>query len=110
MGTFFELEKAKAAKMRGMGSAFHQLCPRYNGTLTPTARTAIRLRETCFNSIPGEIVAQYTYKPVFDIFFYLDAKSRPFITCSAVHGVSKSVWDIKKCVHSCIVLFIFNTK
>ena len=29
-----------------MGSAFHQLCPRYSGTLTPTARTAIRLWET----------------------------------------------------------------
>ena len=26
-----------------MGSAFHQLCPRYNGTLTPTGPTAIRL-------------------------------------------------------------------
>ena len=29
-----------------MGSAFHQLCPRYNGTLTPTAPTATRLWET----------------------------------------------------------------
>ena len=29
-----------------MGSAFHQLCPRYSGTLTPTAPTAIRLCET----------------------------------------------------------------
>ena len=28
-----------------MGSAFHQLCPRYRGTLTPTAPTAIRLWE-----------------------------------------------------------------
>ena len=26
-----------------MGSAFHQLCPRYSGTLTPTAPTAFRL-------------------------------------------------------------------
>ena len=26
-----------------MGSAFHQLCPRYSGTLTPTAPTATRL-------------------------------------------------------------------
>ena len=26
-----------------MGSAFHQLCPRYSGTLTPTSPTAIRL-------------------------------------------------------------------
>ena len=24
-----------------MGSAFHQLCPRYSGTLTPTAPTAL---------------------------------------------------------------------
>ena len=33
--------------------AFHQLCPRYSGTLTPTAPTAIRLWETftfTFNS------------------------------------------------------------
>ena len=29
-----------------MGSAFHQLCPRYNGTLTPTAPTAIQLWDT----------------------------------------------------------------
>ena len=29
-----------------MGSAFYQLCPRYSGTLTPTAPTAIRLWET----------------------------------------------------------------
>ena len=28
-----------------MGSAFHQLCLRYSGTLTPTAPTAIRLWE-----------------------------------------------------------------
>ena len=29
-----------------MGSAFHQLCPRYSGTLTPTAPTVIRLWDT----------------------------------------------------------------
>ena len=29
-----------------MGSIFHQLCPRYSGTLTPTAPTAIRLWDT----------------------------------------------------------------
>ena len=29
-----------------MGSAFHQLCPRYSGTLTPTAPTANRPWET----------------------------------------------------------------
>ena len=29
-----------------MGSAFHQLCPRYSGTLTRTAPTTIRLWET----------------------------------------------------------------
>ena len=29
-----------------MGSAFHQLCPRYSGTLTPIAPTATRLWET----------------------------------------------------------------
>ena len=29
-----------------MGSAFHQLCPRYSGTLTSTAPTAIRLWDT----------------------------------------------------------------
>ena len=29
-----------------MGSAFHQLCPRYSGTLTPTAPTANRLWKT----------------------------------------------------------------
>ena len=29
-----------------MGSAFHQLCPRYNGTITPSTPTAIRLWKT----------------------------------------------------------------
>ena len=29
-----------------MGSAFHQLCPRHSGTLTPTAPTAIKLWDT----------------------------------------------------------------
>ena len=32
--------------MRRMGSAFHQLCPKYSGTLTPTAPSANRLWET----------------------------------------------------------------
>ena len=35
-----------------MGSAFHQLCPRYSGTLTPTAPTAIRLWDTFTFFIP----------------------------------------------------------
>ena len=29
-----------------MGSAFHQLCQKYSGSLTPTAPTAIKLYET----------------------------------------------------------------
>ena len=29
-----------------MGSTFHQLCPRYSGTLTPTAPAAMRLWES----------------------------------------------------------------
>ena len=29
-----------------MGSAFHQLCQRHSGTLTPTAPTAIKLWDT----------------------------------------------------------------
>ena len=36
-----------------MGSAFHQLCPRYSGTLTPTAPTANRLWETFTYVIQG---------------------------------------------------------
>ena len=46
MGTFFELGKDKAAKGEGWGFVFHQLCPRYSGTLTPTAPMANRLWET----------------------------------------------------------------
>ena len=34
-----------------MGCAFHQLCPRYSGTLTPTAPTAIKLWDT-FTFLP----------------------------------------------------------
>ena len=55
---FFELGKAKAAKRRGMH--FHQLCPRYSGTLTHTAPTAISLWETfTFNFVTSYSV--YTF-------------------------------------------------
>ena len=49
-----------------MGSAFHQLCPRYSGTLTPTAPTAIRLWETfTFNFL---IVGSFCTAKAPDIF------------------------------------------
>ena len=38
---FFRIRANEAAKGGGMGPAFHQLCQRYSGTLTPTAPTAI---------------------------------------------------------------------
>ena len=41
-----------------MGSVFHQLCPRYSGTLTLTALTAIRLWETFFLSFKRIILKQ----------------------------------------------------
>ena len=44
-----------------MGSAFHQLCPRYSGTLTPTAPTAIRLWDTFLHQ-PG--MHEGTYRNV----------------------------------------------
>ena len=45
------------SKRKGMGSAFHQLCPRYSGTLTPTTPTAIRLWETFtfYKCIRGQV-------------------------------------------------------
>ena len=43
-----------------MGSAFHQLCPRYSGTLTPTAPTAIRLWDT-FTFLPFLVVERTNY-------------------------------------------------
>ena len=51
------------SERRGMGFAFHQLCPRYSGTLTPTAPTAIRLWETFtfFNYIYGKIIINSAY-------------------------------------------------
>ena len=45
-----------------MGSAFHQLCPRYSWTLTTTAPMAIRLWETftfsCYHDDLEEVVDQ----------------------------------------------------
>ena len=44
-----------------MGSAFHQLCPRYNRTLTAATPTAIRLWETfssCSNSNGQRVVVK----------------------------------------------------
>ena len=40
-----------------MGSAFHQLCPRYSGTLNPTAPTAISLKKT-FTFLPLKRIAK----------------------------------------------------
>ena len=43
-----------------MGSAFHQLCPRYSGTLTPTALTAVRLWEAfTFTFLEGKKTLSY---------------------------------------------------
>ena len=41
-----------------MGSAFHQLCPRYSGTLTPNAPTAIRLWDTFTFTLSKKYVIQ----------------------------------------------------
>ena len=45
-GYLFRIREGQGSERRGMGSAFHQLCPRYSGTLIPTAPTAIRLWDT----------------------------------------------------------------
>ena len=45
-GYLFRIREGQGSERRGMGSPFHQLCPRYNGTLTTTAPTAIRLWDT----------------------------------------------------------------
>ena len=45
-GYLFRIREGYGSERKGTGSAFHQLCPRYSGTLTPTAPTAIRLWET----------------------------------------------------------------
>ena len=42
----FRIREGLGSERRGMGSAFDQLCPRYSGTLTPTAPKAIRLWKT----------------------------------------------------------------
>ena len=44
--SFSNQGKDKADKKGGMGSAFHQLCSRYSGSLTPTAPMANKLWET----------------------------------------------------------------
>ena len=45
-GYLFRIREGYGSKRRGIGSAFHQLCPRYSGTLIPIVPTAIRLWET----------------------------------------------------------------
>ena len=44
-----------------MGSAFHQLCPRYSGTLTPTAPTAIKLWDTFTFFVPPTVGSASSY-------------------------------------------------
>ena len=46
-----------------MGSAFHQLCLRYSGTLTPTAPTANRLWET-FTFTNTEVASYMGLEPL----------------------------------------------
>ena len=49
-----------------MGSAFHQLCPRYSGTLTPTAPRAIRLWDTfTFNILDDKQNIAFTNNYIF---------------------------------------------
>ena len=44
-GYLFRIREGLGSERRGMGSVFHQLCPRYSGTLTLTAPRIIRLLE-----------------------------------------------------------------
>ena len=57
----YRMEVSYNGKMyaRGMGSAFHQLCPRYSGTLNPTAPTARRLWVTFDYPIVGLLSRQH---------------------------------------------------
>ena len=45
-GYLFRIREGEGSYRKGMGSASHQLNLRYNGALTPTVPTAIRLLET----------------------------------------------------------------
>ena len=49
-----------------MGSAFHQLCPRYSGFLTPTAPIAIRLWETFtfYKAILSKSTSHYLFSNI----------------------------------------------
>ena len=40
-GYLFQIWEGKSSNRRGIGSAFHQLCPKYSESLTPTAPMAI---------------------------------------------------------------------
>ena len=44
-GYLFRIREGSGSERRGMGSTFHQLCPIYSGTHTPTAPKANRLWE-----------------------------------------------------------------
>ena len=44
-GYLFQIREGQGSERRGLSSAFRQLCPKYSGTLTPTASTAIRVWE-----------------------------------------------------------------
>ena len=52
-GYLFRIREGQGSERRGMGSAFHQLCPRYSGTLTPTAPTAISIGVGRFRILGG---------------------------------------------------------
>ena len=66
-----------------MGSAFHQLCPRYSGTQTPSAPMAVTLLETftyykseSFFSVSGPVKVEHDYK----IWFMFENFPRPLVS------------------------------
>ena len=75
-----------------MGSAFHQLCPRYSGTLTPTAPTAIRLWDTFtfYTALPHNLINDKLVDLIFQI------KSSLYIACNYRHAFITS--DVVKII------------
>ena len=56
-GCLFRIKEGYDSERRGKGPAYHQICSRDSGTLTPSALTAIRLWETF--TLPFKIITSF---------------------------------------------------
>ena len=94
-GYIFRIREGKGSERRGMGSTFHQLCPIYSRTLTPTAPTAPRLLETFTIYYGLFMLSDIEHLIVFQGVILWDLKDRCLVR--RFQGVTQGMYAIHSC-------------